>query len=268
MHQLHVDTSIAILADIHGNSLALDAVLADIESRAEVDEFWFLGDYAAIGYDPVGALERISRIDNAKYVRGNTDRYLVDGSLPWPILSDVENDPSLLGLHLEIVQSFAWSSGAVGTSGWLPWISELPVSFQAVLPDGTHVLAVHAAPGEDDGAGINPDTSVEDLSQILAGYDHDLFFVGHTHVPFDREVTGKRIVNPGSVSNPFPPDLRASYAIMRVGKNVCEVHFHRVEYDREEVINLTKKVSHPASDYISRFMKGQNLPYWHGFRDG
>ena len=44
---------LAILSDIHGNPLALDAVLADIQSQGEVDAYWVLGDFAALGYDPV-----------------------------------------------------------------------------------------------------------------------------------------------------------------------------------------------------------------------
>ena len=35
--------------------MALENVLEDAESIG-VDEYWFLGDYAAIGYDPVGIL--------------------------------------------------------------------------------------------------------------------------------------------------------------------------------------------------------------------
>ena len=53
---------LAILSDIHGNSLALDAVLADIQSQGEVDEYWVLGDFSALGYDPVTPLETISAL--------------------------------------------------------------------------------------------------------------------------------------------------------------------------------------------------------------
>jgi predicted phosphodiesterase len=45
---------IALLSDIHGNTLALDAVLADIETRGGVDSYWILGDFSSMGYDPVG----------------------------------------------------------------------------------------------------------------------------------------------------------------------------------------------------------------------
>ena len=49
---------IAILSDIHGNSLALDAVLSDLK-KEEIDGYWILGDLVALGPDPVGVLERI-----------------------------------------------------------------------------------------------------------------------------------------------------------------------------------------------------------------
>lgn len=42
---------VVILADIHGNSIALNKVLEDIQSVGGVDEYWFLGDFAAIGHD-------------------------------------------------------------------------------------------------------------------------------------------------------------------------------------------------------------------------
>ena len=52
---------LAILSDIHGNPLALDAVLTDIQSQGEVDAYWVLGDFAALGYDPVTPLENHDR---------------------------------------------------------------------------------------------------------------------------------------------------------------------------------------------------------------
>ena len=52
---------IAILSDIHGNSLALDAVLSDLKEE-EIDGYWILGDLVALGPDPVGVLERITKL--------------------------------------------------------------------------------------------------------------------------------------------------------------------------------------------------------------
>ena len=67
---------VALLADIHGNSIALHNVLQDIQSIGGVDEYWFLGDFAAIGDDPLGVLEQIASLSRAHFIRGNTDRYI------------------------------------------------------------------------------------------------------------------------------------------------------------------------------------------------
>ncbi len=74
----------ALLSDIHGNSVELDAVLEDIKSQGDVDAYWILGDLVAIGPDPVGVLQRLSILPNARFIRGNTDRYVVTGDRPHP----------------------------------------------------------------------------------------------------------------------------------------------------------------------------------------
>jgi predicted phosphodiesterase len=70
---------LAVLSDIHGNPIALDAVLEDVQSTGGADLFLLLGDLVAIGYDPIGVLERIAALPNVRSVQGNTDRYVVTG---------------------------------------------------------------------------------------------------------------------------------------------------------------------------------------------
>jgi predicted phosphodiesterase len=256
-----VRLKIAILADIHGNSMALENVLKDAESIG-VDEYWFLGDYAAIGYDPIGVLERITNLPNARFIHGNTDRFLATGELPWMRLEDAIKDLAHVRTHIEVACSFAWTTGAVGTTGWLSWFRDLPLDFCLALPDGTRALAVHAAPGTDDGMGININTSDDELSVLVERADADLVLVGHTHLPFDRMAGNIRVVNPGSISNPFPPDLRACYAVLQADEQGYMIDHRRVDYDREAVIRAVREVNHPALDYIERFMRGENRKDW------
>jgi len=253
---------IAILADIHGNSIALDNVLDDIQTIGPVDEYWFLGDFVAIGHDPIGVLERLSNLHTTRFIRGNTDRYLYTGELPWPQFSDIKKDPILAELHLQVARSFSWTTGAVAATGWLPWFKKLDLDMRVVLPDGTRVLAVHAAPSTDDGMGIEINTSDEQLRGLVSGEKAQLVLVGHTHLPFDRTVQSIRVVNPGSISNPFPPDLRASYALLEADQNGYQISHRRVDYDREAVIKSVQEVNHPAFSYITRFMKGENKKKW------
>ena len=253
---------VAILSDIHGNTIALNKVLEDIQSEGEVGAYWFAGDYVAIGYDPVGVLEIISKLPNTKFIRGNTDRYIYTGELPWAEMVDSEKESELAKLHLRVARSFSWTAGAVGATGWLPWFTELPVEMRTVLADGTKVLLVHAAPGTDDGMGININTPEEEISQLVSNEDADLVIVGHTHVPFEKEINGKRVLNPGSVSNPFPPDLRASYAILIADENGYSIAHKRVEYDRERVVRFMREVNHPSKEYVQSFMKGEARKDW------
>jgi predicted phosphodiesterase len=251
---------IAILADIHGNTLALEAVLQDIQARGGVDEYWVLGDLAALGHDPLGVLQRLADLPNAHFIRGNTDRFLVSGEHPGPDLETILDNLEALHMKIRLASSFSWTVGAVAPAGWLPWLRQLPLEMRRVLPDGTRLLAVHAAPGTDDGDGIRLRTPDDELRRMLAGIEADLVLVGHTHIPFDRLLDRVRVVNPGSISNQFPPDLRASYAILVCDSRGYSLEHYRAEYDRQAVIEAVQRLAHPSQAYITRFMRGENKP--------
>ena len=252
---------IALLSDIHGNPIALDAVIADVQAQGSVDTYWILGDLVAIGYDPVGVLERLAGLPNACFARGNTDRYVVTGERPGPTFAAVESDLCLLPALVEIAQSFAWTQGAITVTGWLPWLAALPFEQRVVLPDGTRLLGVHGAPGCDE-RGVHPALSEAELKSLLTGCAADLVCVGHTHWPMDVRVGSVRVVNLGSVSNPLPPDLRASYVILEADDSGYRLQHRRVDYDHHAVIAAVQQVQHPGVGHITRHMLGQCRAGW------
>jgi predicted phosphodiesterase len=255
-------TRIAVLADIHGNSYALDRVLGDIETRGGVDAFWLLGDYCAIGPDPLGVIERLEGLDNATLIRGNADRYIVDWPFTPPGPEEALAGPDRIADFIGVARSFAWTTGAIGATGRLDWLRALPLDFTARLPDGTRVLAVHASPGTDDGGGIHPGLTDAGLDRLVAGAGADLILFGHVHYPQDRRVAGVRVVDSGGVSNPLPPDLRAKYVILRVEAGGYQLDFHQVDYDREQVIAAAREANHPAWEYIASYMHGEQTRDW------
>jgi predicted phosphodiesterase len=258
---------IALLADIHGNHFALDAVLNDINHHGGVDEVWVLGDVVALGPAPVEVLEQLAALSNVRYVRGNTERYVCTGDRPPPSLNEARADPALLQVLVDVAGTFAWTQGAVSQAGWLEWLSRLPLEQRAVLPDGTRLLGVHASPGRDDGPGFSPDYDRADQSRramerLLAGCTADLVCVGHTHRPMDTILAGTRVVNPGSVSNPAPatdgpPDLRASYALLEASSAGYSIEHRRVDYDREAVVAALERLRHPGAAFIIQHLRGQ-----------
>jgi hypothetical protein len=77
------------------------------------------------------------------------------------------NDPEALVLKMRLASSFAWTIGAVAPAGWLPWLRALPLEMRLILPDGTRVLAAHAAPGTDDGDGLRFRAPMKDPEQLV-----------------------------------------------------------------------------------------------------
>jgi predicted phosphodiesterase len=247
------DVRLALLSDVHGNTHALDAVLADITSTGGVDEVWALGDLAAIGPDPCGALERLTALPAVRFVYGNTERYVSTGQRPPPTLDDVAAQPALAAVYAEVAASFAWTEGAIAGTRWPAWLRTLPAELRLDLPDGTRLLAVHADPCRDDGPGLGAHA---DADAIAAGRA-DLVCGGHTHRPYDGMVGATRIVNLGSVSNPLGHDLRASYVIVHASTSGYAVEHRRVEYDRHAVIDQLERLRHPGRGWIIKHLRGE-----------
>ena len=255
---------IAVLSDIHGNCVALDAVLADIDSNEQkaVDEYWILGDLAAAGAQPLEVMERLDDLKNARFVRGNSERYLTTGARPLATPVEELTDLSLLPAYVGVLESFAWTAGAMAAGGHLPFMLDLPLEQRLTLPDESRVLLVHASPGRDDGAGFVPRYSDEEMGARLSGCDADLVCVGHTHWPQSFHLNGVHVVNPGSVGNPLIPSLRATYAVLEADGNGYRVEHRAVEYDRGLAEQKAWEVQHPQAEFISSFLRGERVRQW------
>lgn len=251
---------IAVISDIHGYSIALDAVFKDI--RGAVDVYLFLGDYAALGPDPIGVLDRINSFSNAFFIRGNTDRYVTTPTYPPPHVEDAQANPTLMPVVAEIARSFAWTQGAVTAAGWFDWLDDLPVEYRVTLPDGTRLLAVHAQPGRDEGASLLPTQDDAYVRDVFGQDGASLIFVGHSHWVQDRQLDGLRVINPGAVGNPLYPNLFASYVLLTADSSGCTIDFRRVEYDREAVIADLNRLRHPSAEFIIKHVRGDILPPW------
>ena len=251
---------IAIITDIHGNSIALDAVLKDIDSN--VDAYVFLGDFVAIGHDPVGVLERVSNLPNATFIRGNTDRYVTTPTYPPPSIADAQANPTLVPVIAEVARTFGWTQGAVTSAGWFKWLDSLPLEYRLTLPDGTKLLAVHAQPGQDEGAGMTPLHDNAYVRGVFGKGNANLIFVGHVHWAQDRQLENLRVVNPGPVGNPHHPNLFASYVLLSADSGGYDIEFRRVDYDRVAVIAELDRLRHPGAEFIVKLLRGEKLPPW------
>ena len=252
----------ALLSDIHGNPIALDAVLKDIAAQGGVDLYWLLGDFSALGYDPIGVLERVTALPTVAFSRGNHDRYTITGERPGPTVAQAQMYPRLIPSLLTMAVNLAWTQGQIRASGWWDWFTQLPLELRMTLPDGTRMLGVHSVPGSDDGPGIIPSLSDKELRALLAPAEADLVIVGHTHVPLDRTVDGMRAFNLGSISNPMRERLEASYAILEANESGHTLQLRYVNYNHQAVIDAVRSVKHPTPDFLAQFMRGEIIPPW------
>jgi len=251
---------IALFSDIHGNSVALDAVLKDIEDQGGVDGYWVLGDLVALGPDPVGVLTRLAALHGTRFIRGNTDRYVSAGDRPFPSQADVEADVSLLPRLVEVERTFTWTQGVLVATGWLGWLGQLPLELRTALPDGSRFLGVHASPGRDDGEGLSPDLDEAAWARLLSGCDADVICVGHTHRPLERTVDGRRIVNLGAVSLSLTPDKHAHYVLLQASSAGHQFIRRAVAYDIRRVVQMLEECAHPGRGYIIKHLLSSKEP--------
>lgn len=250
---------IALVADIHGNSIGLDLVLADIENH-NVDGYWFLGDYCTVGYDPVGVLERITKLPNAIFIRGNADRYVAQNTYPEPTLDKVRENFDFIHAYAEVRASFGWVRGAVTQAGWLTWLQALPLEQRVTLPDGTTVLLVHALPEHDDSKiGFHPKTPDDTLAEWSKHCVEEVILVGHTHRHDERLVAGKHWFNPGSVGNPLTEGLPARYGILEADEQGYTLTHHKIDYDVQQVIDAIHQANAPGKEYVISFYTGRRM---------
>lgn len=211
---------LALLYDVHGNLAALDAVLDD--ARRQGVERWLIGgDVSAFGPWPVETVERLRELDDARWIRGNHERWAVEGD-------EVPDN--------ELAQNgVAATREALGTQT----VAELyALPLWQPLPDGE---AWHASP-RSDVDGFVPDPDEGDVAR-LDGRSPALLVVGHTHLPVQRTVARPDggttlVVNPGSVGLPFDGDPRAAYGILH---DDGRVESRRVAYDLDRTVVQTIK---------------------------
>lgn len=197
---------VALIADIHANQPALEAVLADLPP---VDSVVCLGDI--VGYNPMPAtcLELVREHADV-VIQGNHDR-LID----MPIRM-TGNQMARAGLE--------YAKKTLSTEQ-REWLQSLPS--QATI-DGTY-LAVHSHPTRTDT--YVPPEDVELLNGTLTGYTG--VALAHTHIQDVSFVNGSLVVNPGSVGQPRDGNPQAAYAILDTEPG--DVSLRRTYYNVDRV---------------------------------
>lgn len=237
---------IALFSDVHANIHALDAVLAAVAARAEIDARFHLGDL--VGYSAFPD-EVVARLDAERIagIAGNYDSTVASGYKHCGCRSESAAQESLA--H----ESFAWTL-AHTTSSTKRRLAALPFRLD-LRPLGGHVAGptltlVHATP-DSNLVYVTEDRSDDFLRKMAsrAGLkEGDAIAFGHTHKPWTRLVDGIRFVNTGSVGRPKDGDPRAGFAIVDFAADgPPTVELVRVGYDIASATEALRRAGLPAS---------------------
>lgn len=227
---------ILVISDIHANLTAFEAVLA---AAGQVDSVWCLGDVLGYGPDPNECVERLRGLPSQICLIGNHDAAAL-GKL------------DLNTFNYEARYSARWTQSV---------LTHENRQFLLSLPEKREALGITLAHG-------SPRSPIWEyvLDRIIAYENFEYFqtrfcFVGHTHVPLaftldgekiiaqtlhDLEVpavTGRMILNPGSVGQPRDRDPRAAYAVFN--PETSQWRTHRIEYDIASVQARMRQFSLP-----------------------
>jgi predicted phosphodiesterase len=247
---------LGVIADIHGNSVALEGVLADAEGVG-VDCLWALGDLVLFGPRPVEVLQMLVELPVVAYVSGNTDRYVLTGEQPAPheTPADAVGELELVERYAAMAGAIGWTRGALVQTGSLSVLSDMPAEQRLRLPDGSLVLGVRASPGRDDGQGIDSRVDADELAQLLGDCGASTVVGGHTHDPTDRVVGSVRALNPGSVG--VPRNIaHASWMLIEADADGLRAQRREVAFDVGVVVSDLHARGYPSASFMESVLTG------------
>jgi putative phosphoesterase len=232
MDDATMSLTIALVADIHGNLAAFDAVLDALKAEP-LDQIVCLGDVAATGPQPREVLRRL-RERGCPVVKGNADAELLDGS---PTLPETDEESR------RVADIDRWCAAQLDDAD-RTFLASFQPTVEIPLGEERRLLCCHGSPRSYDDV-IVAATPDDELDNMIGGYDATVIAGGHTHVRMLRAYRGREIVNPGSVglAYQFLPDgsVRvppwAEFAMLsRADDGPVSVDFRRVLYDRDATV--------------------------------
>ncbi|MEO8612250.1 MAG: metallophosphoesterase family protein [Chloroflexota bacterium] len=252
---------LAVLSDIHGNLIALDAVLADIQASGEVDVTWCLGDIAAFGPRPAECIRRLKALAEAdegkkfKVIGGNTDRYFVTGERPrQEPAKDAESFKKMVAEWETFDAGIHWGLEHLSFEDYEYLSKILGHELSKEVKDYGAVIGYHAIPGDDE-ARLTPETPAEEANDALLDREGRLGIGGHIHRQFDRDLGAWRIINVGSVGMSANNPGFAEWGLFTFDNDVLTVDFRRVPYDVDALVADFYAVGYPGTGWTARYLQ-------------
>jgi len=234
---------IAVLADIHGNLPALEAVAAEIDQLSP-DLVFVAGDFQNRGPNPREVTEFVAE-SGWTLLRGNHEDYVIRQS------QKAQSE--------DITDYYNWLPArwtADLTSDFVESIKLLPIATTFKGPDDLLITIAHGSPRSNN-EGFFPKTTEAKAKEMIGIDPPSLLCVGHSHIPFVRQFSPTLLVNVGAVGFPFDGDRRASFGLLTWDRDRWKVEIRRIDYAVEKVLREFERVNFyqgagPLSQLIRR----------------
>ncbi len=245
---------IAILSDVHGNSVALDAALTDLQAHP-IDRIVCLGDAIQGGPQPVEVVTRLRDLA-CPVVMGNADAWLLTGK-------ETGNEQISDERRRQLDAIRDWSLAQLSEAD-RAFIAAFRPTVTLPLDANLKLLCFHGSPASFDDF-IFPDTPEEEFQRMLGQYAADYIMTGgHVHLPYVRRIGSNFFFNPGSVGlaynhqqseSGFRADPWAEYAVLTVDGGRIRLDFRRAPVDVNRLVRIYRASGRPfAEDAIRQYM--------------
>lgn len=234
---------VALISDIHGNDVALRAVLADIRRRG-VDQIVCLGDVATLGPSPQRTVDLVVEL-NCPCIMGNHDAFLLE--------------PGLVKTYTQaapVIDAIDWCGNELSRESFDYFKTFKPV---AELPLGLGAMLLYHGSPRSNVEDILATTPPEQLDMLLGERQANVMAGGHTHIQMLRQHRDRLVVNVGSVGMPFkeyaagarPTILaHAEYAVVEETHGVVDISLCRVPLDKTAMRNSLAQTTNPLRDWL------------------
>ena len=244
---------IAILSDIHGDTRALEAVIADARALGAT-EYWLLGDILLPGPGREDLFDLLDAIPITAAVRGNWDDCVLEALDGEYGLEDPQ-EIQMLRLTQYLMEGLDPKR--------IDWLRSLPLVEKKEV-NGIRFSLSHNLPEKNYGGDLRPANATENFDQLLDDQT-DMAIYGHVHKQLLRYGSqGQQIINPGSIGMPYFdwPALknhRAQYAVIEVGDGeLANIQFRKVAYDYEAELELAKSKGLPFIEMYEELRRDDN----------
>ena len=244
---------IAILSDIHGNTTALEAVIADAKNQG-VSEYWLLGDIFLPGPGASDLVALLKDLPITASVRGNWDDCVLEALDGQYGLEDPQ-EVQLLRMTQYLMERM--------DSATIDWLRSLPMLEKKEV-DGLRFSLSHNLPDKNYGGDLSVGNNTDNFDKLL-DEETDVAVYGHVHKQLLRYGSqGQQIINPGSIGMPYfdwvgLKNHRAQYALLEVENGeLVNIQFRKVVYDYETELELAQTKDLPFIEMYEELRREDN----------